>query len=141
MSFLKIASDAVADFDGVPAVAADDQAKHTLTLTKMIDSATPVGSGSESVRVLMGGAGAQVSADALTLVDGSVTFTVGPTLVVGDAVVQVRGVDAPLRGQIVLRFTRAARDRRFDTLLLRDQATGETVKVSVSNGNLAVTRL
>ena len=139
MDFLKITSDAARDFDGQPAVAADDQTKHTLTVTKMVDSDTPVGSGSESLRVLVSGAGVQLSADALTLVDGAVTFTVGPTLVAGDVLVRLVGVDAALKGQIALRFKRAARDRRYAALLFRDQATGDTYKVTVSNGALVVT--
>lgn len=138
MAFLQITSDAALDFDGQPAVAADDQAKHTLTVTKMVDSATPVGSGSESLRVLVSGAGVQLSADALTLANGAVTFTVGPTLVAGDVLVRIRGVDSALKGAITLRFKRATRDRRHDALLLRDQATGDTYKVTVSNGALVV---
>lgn len=140
MDFLKITSDATPDFDERPAVAADDQAKHTLTVTKMVDSDTPVGSGSESLRVLVvSGAGVPLSADTLTLVNGTVTFTAGPASVTGDVVVRIMGVDSALRGQIALRFKRAARDRRRETLLLRDQTTGDTYKVSVSNGALVVT--
>jgi hypothetical protein len=141
MAFLKITSNAVEDFDGVPSVSADDQAFHTLTITKMVDSATPVGAGGESLRVLVAGLGVQLSADALTLVDGTVTLTVGPASVAGDAVVKFVSTDGTLRGQIPLRFRRATKDRRFDTLLLRDQATGETYKVSVSSGVLAAVKV
>lgn len=141
MAYLKITSDAALDVEGRPSVAADDQAKHTLTVTKMVDDATPVGSGSETLRVFLDRAGVQLSADSLTLVNGSATFTVGPALVAGSLFVRVVGVDAGLKGGIEVRFSRATKDRQFNDLLVRDQFSGDTYKITVSKGALTLEKV
>lgn len=141
MAFLKITSDAAAGFDGVPEVAADDVAKHTLTITKMVDDATPVGSGADALRVLLDGLGMQVSNDAPVLVGGTVSIEVGPTIFAGSVVAKIVSADGAMKGTIPLRFTRATKDRRFSDLLVRDQKTGDTYKITVSGGALALEKV
>ena len=83
----------------------------------------------------------QVSNDAPVLVGGTVSIDVGPAPLAGSVYVKVVSTDGTLKGGIPLRFTRATKDRRFSDLLVKDQKTGDTYRVTVFGGALALEKV
>jgi len=93
----KITSSGSADFDGVPAVAGDGVEKHTVTVQKVNERGGNVNTGSDPIRVLMGGRG--LGDGKLSLTNGSTTFEVGPITGTLDVDVRVQDPSNVIRGK------------------------------------------
>jgi len=102
---LFVQSDAAPDIDGIPSVAANGVAQHTISITKRGLRGGIVASGTETVRVLPESP-ITTSRGSFALVAGAGSVTVGPTL---------------LRGALIIRFTDTAGVLRPASIRLRFQ--------------------
>lgn len=104
---LDLSSNASADFDGIPAVDANGVETHTITVRKLDLSRNPVNSGSEQIRIVPSAPILAATSVLLTLVNGTTTFVVGPTLLNVRGEVSLTAID-PLgilkQGKIKIRF-------------------------------------
>lgn len=101
---LVIASDAPADFDGMPVVNADGSTMHTLTIKKVDQDGNDVNSGSESTRILLS-AGIPISDSNPSLVNGRTTVTVGLTSHPCDVIVRAADPSGTMKeGSLSIRF-------------------------------------
>ena len=101
---LRASSNATPDFDGVPAVLANGIAKHFVTVKKVDQNGSDVGSGSEPIRILASFP-VPISNASPSLVNGEVMIEVGPMTAVGDVKLDVADPAGVIRkGSLSIRF-------------------------------------